>query len=162
MDLFVDSKILVLLFVANGAPVIAKDLLADRFRAPLDGGLRLSDGEPILGHSKTIRGVFFSLLFSSLAASLIGVGWTIGIVIGGGAMFGDLVSSFLKRRMKMPASSRAIGLDQLPEAVFPLLICMQFLPVTLVDVTIITVAFVVAETQFSKLLYRLHIRDRPY
>jgi hypothetical protein len=162
VDLFVDSKILVLLFVANGAPVIAKDLLAERFRAPLDGGLRLSDGEPVLGHSKTIRGVFVSLLFSALAAWLIGLGWAIGLMIGAGAMLGDVFSSFLKRRMKMPASSRASGLDQLPEAVFPLLICMLFLPVTLVDATIVTVAFVVAEIQFSKLLYRLHIRDRPY
>lgn len=162
MDLIVNSKILALLFVANGAPVIAKNLLSRRFQAPLDGGLRLFDGEPILGRSKTIRGVFFSLLTTAIVAPLLGIEWTIGLLIAAAAMFGDLLSSFVKRRLKLPASSRAIGLDQLPEAVLPLLICMRFLSLTLMDVAAIAAAFFVAEILFSKLLYRLHIRDRPY
>lgn len=162
MDLIVDSKILALLFVANGAPVIAKNLLDRRFQAPLDGGLKLFDGEPVLGHSKTIRGVVFSLIATTIAAPLLGIEWTIGLLIAATAMIGDLLSSFLKRRLKLPASSRAIGLDQLPEAVFPLLICMLFLSLTLMDVAAISAAFVVAEILLSKLLYRYHIRDRPY
>ncbi|MGZ5938642.1 MAG: CDP-archaeol synthase [Rhizomicrobium sp.] len=162
MDLIVDSKILALLFVANGAPVIAKNILDRRFQTPLDGGLKLFDGEPVLGHSKTIRGVVFSLVATTIAAPLLGIEWTIGLLIAATAMIGDLLSSFLKRRLKLPASSRAIGLDQLPEAVFPLLICMLFLSLTLMDVAAISAAFVVAEILLSKLLYRYHIRDRPY
>ena len=99
---------------------------------------------------------------TTIAAPLLGIEWTIGLLIAAAAMIGDLLSSFLKRRLKLPASSRAIGLDQLPEAVLPLLICTQFLALTLMDVATISAAFVVAEILLSKLLYRYHIRDRPY
>lgn len=45
-----------LLALANGAPVIAKKLVGDWLSAPLDGGTRFVDGEPLFGRSKTIRG----------------------------------------------------------------------------------------------------------
>jgi hypothetical protein len=160
--MLVDLKILVLLFVANGAPVMAKYLLRHRFEAPLDGGLNFPDSRPVLGPSKTVRGLLLALVLSSAAAPLMGLEWTNGLFIALGAMLGDLFSSFLKRRMQMPTSSRAVGLDQLPEAVFPLLLCMLFIPISLLDVVVITAIFFLAEILFSKLLFRLHIRDQPY
>ena len=39
---------LILLALANGAPVIAKKLFAGRFAWPLDGGLCLADGRLLL------------------------------------------------------------------------------------------------------------------
>ena len=162
MDLLLDVKVLTLLFVANGTPVIAKNLLRHRLQVPLDGGVKFFDGQPLLGHSKTIRGALFSILFTTVAGLVFGMGWVVGLVIGVGAMSGDLVSSFLKRRMKMPASSQAMGLDQLPESVIPLVACIQLLSLTWADVTIVTAAFFVAEFVFSKILFRLHIRDRPF
>ena len=41
---------------------------------------------------------------------------TVGTPLGGGAMLGDALSSFIKRRMGAAPSSRATGLDQIPEA----------------------------------------------
>ena len=162
LNVLIDVKVLILLFVANGAPVIAKDILRGRFQVPLDGGLRFPDGQPVLGHSKTIRGIFFSLLGTAIATPLVGLNWTIGLLIAGAAMSGDLVSSFFKRRLKRPPSSRAIGIDQLPEAVFPLLVCMKLLSLNVWDVIAVALAFLVAELVISRLLYKLHIRDRPY
>jgi hypothetical protein len=49
------------------------------------------------------------------------LGWTIGVVVGSMAMLGDLFSSFVKRRLNLPPSSRATFLDQVPESLFPLL-----------------------------------------
>lgn len=162
MNFLVDVKLLILLFVANGAPVIAKDILRRRFQRPLDGGLQFFDGQPLLGHSKTLRGIFFSLLATAIATPLVGLDWTIGLLIAGAAMIGDLLSSFLKRRLKRPASSRAIGIDQLPEAVFPLLVCMKLLSLGVWDVIVVSTAFLAAELLFSRVLFKLHIRDRPY
>ena len=162
MNLILDTKILALLFVANGAPVIAKDLLQHRFKTPVDGGVRFLDGERWLGDSKTLRGLLFSVLCTSLIASLIGIGWIIGLLVGLGAMLGDMTSSFIKRRMKIPASGQAMGLDQLPEALFPLAACWGRFSLTLADVTILAALFFASEYLFSKLLLRLHIRDRPY
>ena len=59
--------ILVLLVViANVAPVVISLLMGHRWNAPLDGGLRLPDQHPVLGPSKTIRGVLGSLLATAL------------------------------------------------------------------------------------------------
>ena len=162
VDLVLDLKLLILLFVANGAPVVAKNLLKRRFQAPLDAGLMLFDNQPVLGHSKTFRGVFFSLLSTSLVAPLLGIKWILGLAIAASAMFGDLLSSFLKRRLKMPTSSQAIGIDQLPEALLPLLVCFLPWSLTLLDVVAVVAAFFVAELLFSKVLFKFHIRDRPY
>lgn len=162
MNFFIDAKLLILLFAANGAPVIAKDVLSHRFQLPLDGGLQFFDGQPLFGHSKTIRGIFFSILATAIITPLIGLDWTVGLLVAGSAMVGDLLSSFLKRRLKLPVSSRAVGIDQLPEAIFPLLVCIRLLAITWTDVVVVALAFFVAEILFSRLLFNLRIRDRPY
>ncbi len=162
MNFSIDLKILALLFVANGAPVIAKDIFGSRLEIPLDGGLRFFDGHPVLGRSKTVRGISVSLLATTIVAPLLGLEWTIGLWVAAAAMIGDLLSSFLKRRLNRPTSSRAVGIDQLPESVLPLLVGMRLLPLALVDIVAVALAFLAAEILFSKLAYRLHIRDRPY
>lgn len=155
-------ELLVLLILANGAPVIARKLLEDRFAWPIDAGARLFDGQPLFGASKTIRGLVFSLVFTTLGASLMGLGWKIGLVVGGTSMAGDLFSSFIKRRFKMPASSRATGLDQIPESLFPLLACQQALDLGVTEIlAVVTISFV-GSVVLSPVLYKLNIRKRPY
>jgi CDP-2,3-bis-(O-geranylgeranyl)-sn-glycerol synthase len=77
-------------------------------------------------------------------------------------MAGDLLSSFMKRRLGLPPSSKAVGLDQVPESLFPLLACRQAFSLTLLDITAGTALFVVGELLLSPVLFRLRIRDRPY
>jgi len=155
-------QFLVLLTVANGAPVIAKRILGSRLAFPLDAGRIFIDGRPLLGPSKTIRGLVTSLLATSLAAPAIGLPWTVGAVVAAAAMAGDLASSFVKRRMGYTSSSRATGLDQIPESLLPALACRAGLGLTVADVTVIVVLFTVGEIVLSRLLFKLHIRDQPY
>ena len=61
---------LILLIVANGAPVITSKLLSNRLMSPMDNGLILSDGYRLFGSSKTWRGLFSAILFSTAAATL--------------------------------------------------------------------------------------------
>ncbi len=51
------GKVLFLLTIANGTPVIGKKILGDKMAFPIDGRLILGDGQPLFGKSKTIRGV---------------------------------------------------------------------------------------------------------
>ena len=162
LNFLLDLKLLALLFVANGAPVIAKNVLKHRFSAPIDGGSRLPDGEPLLGNAKTIRGIVSSLLATAVAAPLVRLTWPLGLTVSAASMLGDVLSSFLKRRLKMPSSGQAPGLDQVPESLLPLLVCWLIVPVTLIDVAATVAAFAISEVLFSKVLFRLHIRDRPY
>jgi CDP-diglyceride synthetase len=162
MQPLVILQLLLLLMLANGTPVVAKKLLADRYAYPLDFNLTFADGRPLFGRSKTIRGVALAVLATTAGAPLIGLGWEIGVLVGGFAMAGDLVSSFSKRRLNLPPSSRATGLDQIPESLFPLLACRDLLALAVADIAVCGAMFVVGEVLLSRLLYAWHLRDRPY
>ena len=156
-------QLLILLAVANGTPVIAKLLLGDKFAASLDGGAPFGDGRPWFGPSKTIRGfVLLAVLATTGAAVLLGLGWKMGVLVGTMAMAGDLLSSFVKRRLGLAPSSQAIGLDQIPESLFPLLAAFLLLPLTALDVAVATMLFFAGGLLLSRLLYKWHVRDRPY
>jgi hypothetical protein len=86
----------------------------------------------------------------------------VGALIAATAMIGDLLSSFLKRRMGLEPSSQCIGLDQIPESLLPLIAASFFLNLSIVEITVGTVIFFIGELALSRLLFRLHIRDRPY
>lgn len=153
---------LILVFAANGAPVLAKKAFGERGAQPLDFGRAFLDGRPILGGSKTIRGVFMGLLAAALAAPPLGLSWSVGLLAGAAAMAGDLFSSFVKRRLGLPPESMAPALDQTPEALFPLLACKHALGLSALDIAAATGLFWIAELLISRALFMLKIRDRPY
>jgi CDP-2,3-bis-(O-geranylgeranyl)-sn-glycerol synthase len=155
-------QLLLLLMLANGTPVIAKKLLGARYSYPLDGNLTFADGRPVFGRSKTIRGVVLAVLVTTVGAPFIGLGWKTGLLVGSFAMAGDLFSSFCKRRLGLPSSSRASGLDQIPESLLPLLACRDPLGLTAADIAVCVVMFVVGEIVLSRVLYAFRLRDRPY
>ena len=155
-------QLLILLMLANGAPVIAKKMFGGHYSYPLDGNLTFADGRGVFGRSKTIRGVALAVLVTTAGSSLIGLGWRIGLLVGSFAMAGDLLSSFCKRRLGLPSSSRASGLDQIPESLLPLLACRDLLGLTAAEIVVCVVMFVVGEVVLSRLLYAFRLRDRPY
>jgi hypothetical protein len=101
-------------------------------------------------------------MVTTAGAPLIGVEWQIGVVVGSLAMAGDLVSSFVKRRMALPPSSRASDLDQVPEALIPLLGCRNPLSLTIVDIGTGVALFFIGEVLLSRVLYAFRLRDQPY
>ena len=155
-------QLLVVIAAANGAPVIAKKIFGDRFAKPLDGGLKFYDGRPIFGPSKTFRGLVAAVFAAAVAAPLVGLSPAVGVVAGAGAMTGDLISSFIKRRMGKASSSRATGLDQIPESLIPLFLCAFLVGLSIVDIVLGTILFMLGEMILSPLLFRLGIRSRPY
>jgi predicted CDP-diglyceride synthetase/phosphatidate cytidylyltransferase len=156
------AQLLVLLTLANGSPIVAKLILGDHFSSPLDLGKKFIDGKPLLGPTKTIRGLLIAIAVTAACAPLLGLGFEIGLLVGATAMAGDLSSSFVKRRFGWPASSRATGLDQIPESLLPLLACRDALSLTAVDVLVVCALFFVGEVLLSRLLFRFRVRDQPY
>jgi CDP-diglyceride synthetase len=156
------AQSLYLLMLANGTPVVAKKLLGERFTAPLDGGLVLRDGRRLFGPSKTVRGILLAVAVTMAGGFLLGFNWRLGATVGGLAMAGDLLSSFTKRRLGLPPSSRALGLDQLPEALLPLLVCGPWLGLGLADILVSAAIFFLGELALSRLFFALRLRDRPY
>ena len=124
--------------------------------------LRFTDGRPVFGRSKTIRGLLVSVVSTALAAQLTGLGWSRGALIAMMAMAGALRSSFSKRRLGMEPSTMAIGLDQIPESGFPALLAAQFVTLSITDVVAVGLLFLGGGLLVSRILYALKVRDRPY
>jgi CDP-archaeol synthase len=155
-------QLLILLVVANGAAVVAKKLLGDAYGRAIDGGALFSDQRPIFGPSKTIRGIVASLLATSTCAALMGLGWGLGGLFATFAMAGDLFSSFVKRRLRLASSSMAIGLDHIPESLFPLVVSRLLLPLSILDIVVGVIIFVIGAVLLSPILFKLKIRDQPH
>jgi CDP-2,3-bis-(O-geranylgeranyl)-sn-glycerol synthase len=158
----IELKLLLLILIANGAPILARHLLGSRFTFPLDAGLTTTGGKRWLGPSKTIRGLVAAILTTTVAAVLLGFPWFTGGLLGLLAMLGDLAASFIKRRLGLPPSSQAAGLDQLPESLLPMLYCAWQLNLEWYSVLRVVLGFWISEVLLSRLFFRLGIRRHPY
>jgi hypothetical protein len=151
-----------LLTLANGTPVVAKRLLGAFHNYPLDGGAVIFDGRPLFGPSKTIRGIILSIVVTTSFAPVLALDWKSGLVAATMAMIGDLCSSFAKRRLNFQSSSRATALDQIPESLLPALACRSMLGFTAIDIAAVVIIFFIGEIMLSRLLFKWHVRDRPF
>ena len=142
-------------YVANATPVVLGG------GAPIDGGKLFTDGRPIFGAGKTIRGFVAGLVAGSIVGVLQGAA-TLGLLLALGALVGDLLGSFTKRRLNIPRGGAAPVLDQLGFVVFALLLAS---PVMLPRWEVILIILLITPpihlaTNFSG--YKLGFKSRPY
>ena len=133
-------------YCANAAPVIFGG------GKPMDFGKKFFDGKPFLGSHKTFRG----FLAGIIVGTLVGVAQTIiyehiifdyssqfqynillGFVLSIGALTGDLVESFIKRRIsRSPGSSLPVA-DQIDFILGAFLFSMPVSPPSILSALII-------------------------
>ncbi|MGO1460718.1 MAG: CDP-archaeol synthase [Marinobacter sp.] len=152
----------VMLVLANGTPVVAAKVLGRRWSAPVDAGRHWFDGRPLFGKSKTWRGVVSGALCCALFALAIGHGFVFGLLFGLLALAGDLLSSFIKRRLELKPSARMPWLDQVPEAALPVFYALEKGLVGAWEALALVVCFTLSNMWISPLLYRLGIRNQPH
>lgn len=162
MNILLAIKLLILLIAANSAPVIAARIFGKHGQRPVDGGRIMSDGNPLFGASKTWRGIVAALLLTGFVAWVMGLTLVFGLLFGLCAMLGDLLSSFIKRRLGKPPSSQAWLLDQLPEALVPLIFASWSLNYSWIVVVFVALVFMLAVVLASPVLFKLGIRKKPY
>lgn len=158
----IDIQLLLLIIVANGAPILGTATFRSYAAWPVDGGCLWLDGRPLLGASKTWRGVLLAVSATTVMAWLLNLSLQIGLQIGAFAVLGDFLSSFSKRRLGLESSSMAPGLDQIPESLLPLLAVKYEFRLDWSDILETVAAFIILELLLSRILYRLHIRNCPY
>lgn len=161
-DALLALRLLLLVAAANVAPIAGKRLLGTRWAWPVDGGLRFLDGRPLLGPAKTWRGLALGAVAGAVLGPLLGFTAALGALAALLSLAGDLLASFTKRRLGVPSSGRAFFLDQVPEALLPLLVLRATLDLSWPVVAGVTLAFLLLETPAARLSYRLGLRDRPY
>jgi len=163
VSLILLAQLLFLLLVANGAPILLKRVLGDCGNWPIDLGWKLPvDDRPLLGSSKTWRGLLVAVLCAGMTAPIMNMPIRIGLLIGLWAMLGDLLSSFMKRRAGLSPGAMALGLDQIPESLMPLLAVRTEVGISLATTGVLVLLFLVTELVLSRLLFAWHIRERPY
>jgi len=106
-------------YIANATPVVMTG------GGPLDGGRTFVDGEPLFGDHKTVRGTFSGLAAGILIGILQGQ-FTRGVLLSFGAILGDLIVSFFKRRLKLK-----------PGAMFPIADQMSFIVLAVLLVSLV-------------------------
>lgn len=131
-------------FFANMAPVMVKKIGLLAF--PIDFNKKIGS-KPIFGKNKTFRGFFFGIVFAVIVAYvqylLYGVeafrnisfldyqNWLLfGFLMGFGALTGDLLKSFFKRRIGINPGEKFIPFDQTDFVVGALIFIMPVFRVT--------------------------------
>lgn len=153
---------LVLLVVANGMPILGFRVCGHRGDWSVDFGGRLADGRRLFGASKSWRGVALALGGAAATAPLLGIEWRTGLLFGAWTMAGDLLSSFAKRRVGWKPGTGVLFVDQLPEALLPLLVLRGALDLSLVDALGVAFVWFWLDLALSMALYRLRVRETPY
>jgi len=153
---------IVLLLVANGMPILGFRFVGRRWDWPVDFGAKLRDGRRLFGASKSWRGVALALGGGAAAAALLGLPWRAGALFAAWSMAGDLLSSFAKRRVGWKPGTSVLFLDQLPEALLPLLLLRDTLGLSVVDALAVTFTWFWLDLGLSLALYRLRVRRTPY
>lgn len=154
--------LLLLVIVANSAPVVARNLLGAWGDRPLDAGVQLADGQRLFGSTKTWRGLVAGTAATALVAPLLGFPAIQGALAGLYALCGDLVASFIKRRLKHASGARAPLLDSVPEALLPALLLRREFGLAPLDIALLVLGFFLIVRFTWPLLYRLHIRRHPW
>lgn len=166
------------IFAANMAPVLVKGL--PLFAQPIDGG-RLWRGQPILGSHKTWRGLLAGCLaavaFIYIQAALVAQTqathlalidyqqpslWVLGLLMGFGALAGDALKSFFKRRIGKASGQPWVPFDQL-DFIIGALLTSAFMVVPSLSVVIYLLVFTpIAHVAVNAAAYGLGLKEVPY
>ena len=152
MRVWLIHQLVLLLVITNATPVVLSLLAGRRWNWPLDGNRRFLDHRPLLGPSKTLRGLVGAIVITALVAPLFQLTIVEGAAFASLAMAGDLCSSFVKRRLGI-ASSRSVPLlDQLPETLLPLWGLQTALGASLYEMLAAVALFIVIDLLLSRLV----------
>jgi len=123
-------------YCANGAPVIFGG------GTPIDFGRNFVDGERILGDHKTFRGFISGLIVGTIVGAFCSYVSSkdllaVAVPASLGALLGDLVGAFVKRRLKIKPGGSLPVLDQLDFVIGAIMLVSLFSPISLPVVLII-------------------------
>lgn len=158
--------------VANGTPVV---VMKNKKGHPIDFGKYFIDKKRVFGDSKTIEGVLVGIIAGGIAGLLVGLLYIEEYIFekivltsftsSSGAMIGDLLKSFFKRRLGIESGGKMPIADQLdfylganlfllvvPETIKP------SLPVFLLGLIVIPVLHIVT----NRLAFHAGLKKVPY
>jgi len=147
-------------YCANATPVIVGG------GKPIDFGKNFSDGKQIFGENKTFRGFFSGLFLGSLVGLgenlLFGYPLFFGFVTSFGALIGDLIKSFFKRRLGYEPGKMLPVADQLDFVFGAVLFSLPLMPPTLEEFFILILVTPPIHLGTNFLAYLLKLKKEPF
>ena len=142
-------------WIANGVPVIVGGGM------PIDFGKKWPDGRRVFGDGKTIKGVAAGIAAGSMIGLLQGR-LELGILISVGAVFGDAVASFIKRRLDFKRGQSMLVVDQLDFVAGALLFAavLEFPELPLLLAILVLTPMIHVAANFGA--YRLKLKKVPW
>lgn len=149
--------------VANAAPVFSRHRFFSRLKnPPLDLWAKLPDGKRVFGDGKTFLGTFLGLFFGTFLGLLQGSLIT-GFLISLGALLGDLVGAFVKRRLGFERGRPVFLLDQLDFVAGAFLFTSRsFFNWTLLDFALISILAIPLHRLSGIIGYKLKVKREPW
>lgn len=157
--------------ISNMSPVIANKLpFINKWNTPLDFGLKWR-GERILGDNKRWRGIVFGAILGSVTAIIVAeldssVYITVspiyaGTILGIGALTGDAVESFFKRRFGHKPGESWFPFDQTDYIVGGLIAIYPFQQLSIWTISIIFIAYFGLHIAAAFVGFKLGLKDKP-
>ncbi len=153
-------------YFANMAPVLTKNIFK-RYAIPIN--------EKLLGKNKTYRGLIMAIVFSIIIVfiqSLVGWNsivdyseinlWLLGLLLGFGAMFGDMIESFFKRKIGIPSGEPWYVFDQLDFPLGAMMFASFIVPFTWIEFTVVLTGTFVLTVLVNHISFLLDIRGEKW
>lgn len=167
---------------ANGAPILSARLpFLKKWNARMDFGKRFH-GRPLLGSHKTWRGLISGMVVATLVLWIqqllaARTGWAyvftdgvsyagfptliLGPLFGLGALGGDALKSFFKRRVGTEAGKSWFPFDQLDYVVGAILVSLPFVVLSLRQYVLIIIMWFGLHLASTYIGWRLGLKDEP-
>ena len=176
-------------YLANAMASIVGKLLTDKgWNAPIDFGRKWKDGKPLLGPGKTWGGLLGGALFGGITGTLeyfivpfidtslipywadslflvntpIMLIWR-GFILGFGALVGDAVKSFFKRRAGKKRGEFWFPCDQIDFVVGAIVFAIPFLWPVPIETLLVLMAFILISIPIhiagNSIAYKLKIKE---
>ena len=136
---------------------------------PVDFGKKFLDGRRIIGDGVTWKGLIFGTITGTLVGAIEGIliwdpvyGLTIGFLLSFGALLGDAVGSFIKRRLRIGRGRPAPILDQLDFIAGALILASLYTSITWEYVIIIAVLTFIIHIISNIVAYLIGLKDVWY
>ena len=114
----------------------------------------MPDGERLFGSHKTWRGLVSGIAACALLAACFELPVWLGAGFAAVSLLADACSSAAKRRMRVKPGSEVLWLDQLAEALVPLLVFAKPLGLQLSEIVGVTACFVAIDAATAGLRHR--------
>jgi len=142
-------------FIANSVPVLA------RGKHPIDFGRNLGDGKRILGDGKTFEGFTVGLLIGTMTGALVGYPLH-SFLLSLGALVGDMMGAFIKRRLGIARGMPAPVLDQLDFVAGALLFVFPIYSFTVYQVIFIVLVTPPIHLSTNYVAYLCKLKPNPW